>query len=104
MTHKKNDFELLEAHLTLQLKRYKEDGVTADKPAKPVRERPPRTFISVVMKCGKWSLAGMTYQNITTDVETISELTADIEAFKAARTLGYQDRDCEIIERTTITK
>lgn len=101
---KKNDFELLEAHLTLQLKRYKEDGVVADKPVKERRQRPPRTFISVVMKCGKWSLEGMKYQTITTDVETISELTADIEAFKAARTLGYQDRDCEIIERTTITK
>lgn len=103
MTHK-SDFELLEAHLTLQLKRYKDDGAVADKPVRELPQRPPRNFISVVMRCGKWSLQGMKYQTITTDVETISELTADIEAFKAARTLGYQDRDCEIVKRNKITK
>jgi hypothetical protein len=91
---KRTEFELLEAHLTLQLKKHVE-AKTTGKPSKK-GSKVARDFIQVSMLCGKWSLDGMHYIPLVVDVEAIDNAIAEMEAKKAARALGYQDRDIKV--------
>lgn len=104
MTKKTHDeFQVLEATLRLELKRFDEVGPSADQPAKPKRERPPRDFLVCKLSCKKPSSIGFPTV-VTAEVETMSELLARIEAAKMARKLGFYPEDCVEISLEKITR
>lgn len=90
---KKSEFQMLEAHLTLELKKHKAKGKGK---AISVGSKVDRNFIRVELLCGKWSLEGMHYVPFVVDVEAIDPAIAEMEAKKAARGMGYQDRDIKV--------
>lgn len=102
MTKKPHDeFQVLEATLRLELKRFDDVGSTADK-VKEKRERPPRDYLVCKLSCKKPGTASPTI--VTAEVETISELLARIEAAKMARKLGFYPEDCVEISLDKVTR
>lgn len=98
---KRNEFQMLEAHLTLELKKHTAKGKGK---AITTGSKIERNFIKVELLCGKWSLEGMHYIPMVIDVEAIDPAIAEMEAKKAARGLGYQDRDIRVERTTKFTK
>lgn len=98
-----DEFEIFEATLRLELKRFDDEGPQADKPLKEKKQRPPRDYLVCKLSCKK-PHAAASVTIVTAEVETISELLARIEAAKMARKLGYYPEDCVEISLEKVTK